>query len=437
MRQGYTTGLCALALTLLTATPALAGDYTVHSCKEEAGAPVHPIDGWRTLGSATAETVGQGCFRGGSMFARLPARDYLSGAIVGWQFDAPAGTEIVNYRISRSVVVGKPSAGGGAPAYYLTWPRAEPADIREQCVQPACASLGRRDRAVPENITTPPLPMAGVPSVFLVVGCSGPAGARCLGADAGGGDPVRLDIHASQITLRDASPPAVAAVSGPLADGRTQSGSSTVTARATDSGGGVAVFALEVDGRVVASAPAPGCQAPPFTAPVPCPLDITQALTLDTNTLAYGRHTARVVVTDVSGNVTGSAPFTVRVDNRRRAAHAATLSFSYSGRPGGIRFRRLTAKRVPRGSKLELRCRGRGCPFKTRRVVRSTKRSTHSLLRPLKGRTLRPGIRLQVRITGPDSSVQRQTFTVRRGKEPRRVTRCREGARGAKFRRCT
>jgi hypothetical protein len=107
----------------------------------------------------------------------------VSGTLVGWQFDAPAGTQIVGYRISRSVTVGKPSADGSAPTYYLTWPRHEPGDIREQCVQPACSSLGRRDRAIPENIILSPAGMAGVTAVHLVAGCGGPVGAKCLGSD--------------------------------------------------------------------------------------------------------------------------------------------------------------------------------------------------------------------------------------------------------------
>ena len=250
-----------------------AGDYSVHSCKAEAGAPVHPTDGWKAIGSVNAETVGNECFRGRTLFGRLPVADYVSGALVGWRFDAPAGTEIVNYRISRSVVVGKPSAGGAAPAYYLTWPTPTPGDIREQCVQPACSSLGRRDRPVPENIVTPAGPMAGVSALHLLVGCGGPAGAKCLASDtAPGTDPVRLDIHAAQITLRDQSPPALAAISGPLtAPSRTESGVTTVTVRATDTGGGVAAFTLEVDGKAVATAAAPGCQAAPYTMPAPVP----------------------------------------------------------------------------------------------------------------------------------------------------------------------
>ena len=82
----------------------------------------------------------------GSLFARLPVGDHVSGTLVGWEFDAPPGTEIIGDRISRSTTVGAPSAGGAAPASYLAWPGLTPADIREQCVQPACSALGRRER---------------------------------------------------------------------------------------------------------------------------------------------------------------------------------------------------------------------------------------------------------------------------------------------------
>ena len=65
------------------------------------------------------ETVGDVCFRGGTLWG-APARGRLRvGAHVGWKFDAPPGTEIVNYRISRSMMVGKPSAGDAAPVYYV------------------------------------------------------------------------------------------------------------------------------------------------------------------------------------------------------------------------------------------------------------------------------------------------------------------------------
>jgi hypothetical protein len=425
---------------LLVAVPAAsAGDYVVHSCKEEVGTPVYATGGWHAIGSVNSETVGDGCFRGGSLFARLPGATYVSGTIVGWQFDAPAGTEIAGYRISRSVTVGKPSAGGAAPGYALSWPTLAVGDIREQCVQPACSALGRRDRAVPENIIVSPAGMAGVQSLHLVVGCGGPAGQSCLAADSPSGtDTARLDVHAAQITLRDLAAPAVGPLSGPLADaGRKQSGTTSITAHATDAGGGVASFTLDVDGRQVATMGAPGCPAQPFTAPTPCPADISQTLQLDTSKLGYGRHTAHVVAHDAGGNATASAPIGFRVDNRRIAAYAASLSFDYDAGGRGTRFTRLSAKRVPRGAAITLTCSGGGCPFKSKRVVRSARKAKTSLLPALKHRLLRPRARLEVRITASDRSVQRRSFTIRRGKAPKRAGRCRTGDAGARYHACS
>ena len=67
--------------------------------------------------------------------------------------------------------------------------------------------------------------MAGVSAVHLPgrVRRSGRRDVPGPSDTAPGTDPVRLDIHAAQITLRDPSPPAVAAISGPLtAPGRTE-----------------------------------------------------------------------------------------------------------------------------------------------------------------------------------------------------------------------
>jgi hypothetical protein len=436
-------GLLAGALLLLVAAPAAsAGDYTVHSCKEEAGAPVYATTGWHAIGSVNSETVGDGCFRGGSLFGRLPGGTYASGTIVGWQFDAPSGAEIVGYRISRSVTVGKPSAGGAAPGYALSWPGLAPGDIREQCVQPACSALGRRDRAVPENIVVSPAAMAGVHSLHLVVGCGGPAGQSCLAADSPAGtDTARLDVHAAQITLRDLAAPALGALSGPLAEtGRKQSGTTSITAHATDAGAGIGSFTLEVDGRQVATAAAPGCPAAPFTAPTPCPTDIAQTLALDTTKLGYSRHSARVVAHDAAGNTTASGPMAFRVDNRRIAAYGAALRYDYDAGRRGTRFTRLSARRVPRGARITLTCLGGrklGCPFKSRRVVRTAKKSTYSLVPALKHRLLRPHARLEVRVQAPDRSVQRRRFAIRRGTAPTRTGLCRTGDAGGRYHACS
>ena len=69
---------------------------------------------------------------------------------------------------------------------------------------------------MPENVILSPTGMPGIPAVHLVVGCGGPAGAKCLGSDtAPGTDPVRLDVHPSQITLRDSTLPPISLLDAP------------------------------------------------------------------------------------------------------------------------------------------------------------------------------------------------------------------------------
>jgi len=153
-----------------------------------------------------------------------------------------------------------------------------------------------------------------------------------------------------------------------------------VTARATDTGGGVASFALEVDGKAVASAGAPGCQAAPYTSPTPCPADVSQMLALDTNTLAYGKQARREVgdQVDVLAAVAPRAPDPH--DPPRKGAQADdALPRRRRGRP--LRLLRLgqpalsvrlgpgrTANGRPRGGQR------RRCAIRSRRFARADHR---------------------------------------------------------------
>ena len=128
------------------------------------------------------------------------------------------------------------------------------------------------------------------------------------------------------------------------------------------------------------------------------------------------------------------------IDNRRRAAYAAALSYDYRIGRSGTRFTRMSAKRVPGGAVITLACARpqAGCPFKSRRVVRSaTEAELRAAARLAQAPLLRPKARLEVRIAAADGSVWRRTFMIRRGKAPKRTTRCREGDPGARFLPCS
>jgi uncharacterized protein (TIGR03437 family) len=95
---------------------------------------------------------------------------------------------------------------------------------------------------------------------------------------------------------------------------------------------------------------------------------------------------------------------------------------SFRTRGALTRFLRLSVSNLPPGSRVELACRGRGCPLKRRRFVPRGGRV--ALLKALKGRRLRAGTRLEVRVVGPRRELKVVRFTLRRGKPPRKVVRC-------------
>jgi hypothetical protein len=81
--------------------------------------------------------------------------------------------------------------------------------------------------------------------------------------------------------------------------------------------------------------------------------------------------------------------------------------------------------RAPKGALVTVRCKGKGCPVKQRR-----KKIKKGPVRfPTYERFLRPGIRLQVFVTKKGKIGDYTSYTIRRGKPPKRVNRCVSGAR--------
>jgi hypothetical protein len=89
------------------------------------------------------------------------------------------------------------------------------------------------------------------------------------------------------------------------------------------------------------------------------------------------------------------------------------------GKPG-IRIEQLVVN-APDGARVEIRCRGRGCPF--RRLVRRTRPQTVRVRRFAR-RILRPGAVVQVWVTRPGEIGKYTRLRIRSGKRPVRVDRC-------------
>lgn len=87
------------------------------------------------------------------------------------------------------------------------------------------------------------------------------------------------------------------------------------------------------------------------------------------------------------------------------------------------RFTSLTVSGAPRGSRVALRCRGRGCPFRRTSVKLASSRTVRFSKR-LKRARLRPRARLTVQVTKPGFVGWVRTYTIRSSKLPSRKTYC-------------
>jgi hypothetical protein len=118
-----------------------------------------------------------------------------------------------------------------------------------------------------------------------------------------------------------------------------------------------------------------------------------------------------------------------RIDQDCSGADAAyprlTLRIGgYFVRGKRTRFTRLYVRDVPAGSVVTLACRGKSCPFKTRRVI--VKRATRvlSLVSRFKGKRLRAGVRVELTVTHPATVGTVVRWTMRSGADPRRTELC-------------
>ena len=89
------------------------------------------------------------------------------------------------------------------------------------------------------------------------------------------------------------------------------------------------------------------------------------------------------------------------------------------------RVRRLAVVGATPGTRIELRCRGRGCFRGVRRFNAPRGAESRNIRRPLRRRVLRAGARLEVRILDADSIGKVQRFTMRsRSRLPASQRRC-------------
>lgn len=152
-----------------------------------------------------------------------------------------------------------------------------------------------------------------------------------------------------------------------------------------------------------------------------------------------GRYAFFVRATDGAGNVRTAKPLEFTIAAPGEPPQGAARAFlpivrnSFRTIRGRTRFLALNVSNLPAGSRAELSCRGPGCAFSRKRFAPRMGRI--ALLPALRGRPLRTGARLAVRVVGPSGEVKLVRFAIRRGKPPAKLVRC-APAGGGRLGRC-
>jgi Putative metal-binding motif len=113
-----------------------------------------------------------------------------------------------------------------------------------------------------------------------------------------------------------------------------------------------------------------------------------------------------------------------------------TATVGASWKFGPMRFTRLLVKRVAAGTQVEVRCKGRGCPFSKKVTRVRTDRAQLSIIWSLGKARLGRGATIEVRLTRPGFDGVMRRYTVRgNGQDPKTVDLCLP-AKGGAPRRC-
>jgi hypothetical protein len=105
-------------------------------------------------------------------------------------------------------------------------------------------------------------------------------------------------------------------------------------------------------------------------------------------------------------------------------AFAPVIASGYVALNGRTRFTALNIRELPAGSRVDVTCRGKGCPYKSKRY-KPRKHGRVDLAKDFRRARLRSGAVVTVRATAPNGAVKLMRFTMRAGnKLPVRKRQC-------------
>ena len=154
--------------------------------------------------------------------------------------------------------------------------------------------------------------------------------------------------------------------------------------------------------------------------------------TAELSSLTAGGHRVALLVADQNG-ATGVATADVAVRERPAESISPFPIVSMLAAVGerGTRIQELVV-RAPAGARIRVRCRGRGCPFRTftrkAALVRRADVNAHAAriirIHRFRGHLLRPGTLIEIRVTKRGEVGKFTRFRIRKGKPPKRTDRC-------------
>lgn len=292
--------LSSAMLALCLSSSAGAATYSVYTCEGPNAAPV-PNAAWLSSVADPLQTLlfnfGPTC--GALSVDASTTASYAHGDGAEYVFDAPSGTTISGYSVTRRAAIDFAGPTGAAAS----------AGVRET------TGVARVDRDCDAAVTDCAVPsgmLAGsglaLTSLSVGVHCSAPSG-----CPAGGFSQLAAALASARVDVEDPYSPSVVSVAGSLPGSLSVAGVKSVDVTTTDVGGGVARVELLIDGGAPQAVSPGGNCATPYTLRQPCPSGTLAQFSIDTSTLTNGTHAAQVRAVDAAGNVSASANFTFSV----------------------------------------------------------------------------------------------------------------------------
>ncbi len=308
-----------VALLLVLAAIAQAGEYHVYSCSDPLTGRPLPVYDWTGERGPTTNSCETNPVAGG---LGVDAIAQFGPTQATWTFTAPADTHIVAARLYRSAEANyRALAYWASPANEYTSSNAF--DSCQGSSENSACTLGntKASSCEPVSCYSPSdvldVPAANLPSLQLSLSM------RCF-YGCGGSE----TLHSADITLEQDFSPTGSATGGSLTTQPILQGVEDISISASDPGSGVFQAIFEIDGKVLAAQTIDtnggSCQpyrtaqdgTNVFLNPQPCPQSVTAVdVPFNTALVPDGSHQLTVVVSDVAGNTTSILTRTVAFNN--------------------------------------------------------------------------------------------------------------------------